>query len=457
MNISSNSKIFPTLAIVFWCASLVVPAIMFEGQSYFLGWHVLVFGMAFGWLCNGWAVYANLFFLIAFIRLLHHKTPWISSLLMLGLAALLPLFSGAPANEGTDVIDAVVSWGLGAVFWMTAMYFIVAAVIARHLRISVVAGVVTSVAILLLVYVILCVNYLNVRKLANDQEREMYLSKGMMLPVVKMSGVPFKFPRGNPELKNEIVTLKVDAALKSGDENTPKLFIPKIVNYREDGYQWITAPLLGGGSLTLRTKSEDESIILEITKNPPGVLVRIFNVKTNKEFFRQQLRILNRNHSRFYYPLATRNGVEKGYDSAILRVLGRDKNVSAETKSHRVSIEGDFGNISCNVNKFDDANGFSVWDNREVVFEPSLIAKNQGICSERYMYLIGLVWKSTKEAAPFVRVFDRRSLSHVASYGEASFAMIGEHEKNMILSVNVDDDKVTVNTKVGGFSARRLY
>jgi hypothetical protein len=112
----------PVLALVMWLLSLVLPSFSVGPEStVWLGGKVLLYGLGFGWLCSGWAAYANVFFLVAAVRLFLGKAPTVSTLLMVVFAATLPLFKGVPRDEGTGVVLFVSNWGAGLWVWLTAL------------------------------------------------------------------------------------------------------------------------------------------------------------------------------------------------------------------------------------------------------------------------------------------------------------------------------------------------
>jgi hypothetical protein len=115
-----------------WLLSLLLPAFSIEPSGEV--WHgrrVLFEGLLFGWTCQGWAVYANVFFVVAIVRLLMGKAPVVSAVAVLLLVATLPLFKGVPRDEATGTILAVQNWGAGAAVWLLSLAMILLAIILR--------------------------------------------------------------------------------------------------------------------------------------------------------------------------------------------------------------------------------------------------------------------------------------------------------------------------------------
>src|SRR5437870_8200295 len=80
------------------------------------GGAILLFGLPFGWLTNGWAVYANLFFPFVIFRAYKGKAaPVAAGLMMLFLFSIV-FFQEMLANEGGATQD-IASWGWGAILW----------------------------------------------------------------------------------------------------------------------------------------------------------------------------------------------------------------------------------------------------------------------------------------------------------------------------------------------------
>ena len=108
-----------------WCVSLLLPGFRVETQAASVpGIYVLLLGLAFGWMVMGFAVYANLFFLRAAWVMHTGRLPEGSVVLVLLLAATLPLFRGPLRDEGSSAIAPVSSWGWGAVLWVIALLLI---------------------------------------------------------------------------------------------------------------------------------------------------------------------------------------------------------------------------------------------------------------------------------------------------------------------------------------------
>ena len=125
-------------ASIAWLASLALTGFVVEPATEpWFGARVLTYGLLFGWLCHGWAVYANLFFLLAAARLFAGRVPVASTVIMLAFVATLPLFKGVPRDEGSGTILPLVSWGLGTFLWLGSFGLLVSALVAQMRFISI--------------------------------------------------------------------------------------------------------------------------------------------------------------------------------------------------------------------------------------------------------------------------------------------------------------------------------
>ena len=119
-------------AVLLWLVSLALPGFtVARSPEPWPGARNLGYGLVFGWLCRGWAVYANIFFFVAVLQLFRGKLPIVSTATMVVLAFTLPLFNGVPRDEGTGVILPVESWGLGAGLWLASLLALAVAVAVR--------------------------------------------------------------------------------------------------------------------------------------------------------------------------------------------------------------------------------------------------------------------------------------------------------------------------------------
>lgn len=117
---------------VAWLISLLLPGFSLgPDRDIWLGGQILFAGLLFGWGFGGWAVYANIFFVIAVVRLLMGKVPMKSALGAVLLAATVPLFKGVPRDEGTGIMLTVQSWGAGAALWLFSIVTVLLAVVIQ--------------------------------------------------------------------------------------------------------------------------------------------------------------------------------------------------------------------------------------------------------------------------------------------------------------------------------------
>ena len=153
-----------------WLISLMLPAFLVDGTGdLMVGLEALFFGTLFGWVVRGWAAYANLFFVIATIRLMTGGQPCKSVVVMLALAATLPAFQGAIISEGASA-SPVVSWGWGAFLWIVSLLLCTLAAAVRAGKVKT-AGALASLALLIACAVGIHELNLHQRRLANERKR----------------------------------------------------------------------------------------------------------------------------------------------------------------------------------------------------------------------------------------------------------------------------------------------
>lgn len=114
-----------------WLVSLTLPGFVVNpSPEPWFGARILGYGLAFGWLCNGWAVYANIFFIYGLARLLLGAASVPAAIAAIGLAATLPLFTDLPHGSSGASLP-VLGWGSGVAFWLAALLLLFVATLLR--------------------------------------------------------------------------------------------------------------------------------------------------------------------------------------------------------------------------------------------------------------------------------------------------------------------------------------
>ena len=133
--LSTRARIANALAIsafAAWAVSLGLPGFTAGGEAW-TGGPILGYGLAFGWLCGGWAAYANIFFLAALLRFSVGAFPIVALALMVALAGTLPMFDALPRGE-SGATTPIESWGLGVAIWLLSLVLLVGAVVVRDVQ-----------------------------------------------------------------------------------------------------------------------------------------------------------------------------------------------------------------------------------------------------------------------------------------------------------------------------------
>lgn len=176
------------VALCLWFFSLFFPGFKhgFGGET-LNGIYILLLGIPFGWMSNGWAVYANLFFISVFFKVISEKKPVWSVLFMVGFAATLPLCNEILVNENGGM-SPVTAWGWGAIIWIEALILMTCASLLQK-------GIINSRGFWLsgvLVFAVFLGAYqLHLRHLqqANEQEKSLFLNGKMAFMTLDPCGI----------------------------------------------------------------------------------------------------------------------------------------------------------------------------------------------------------------------------------------------------------------------------
>jgi hypothetical protein len=460
---TSLSKTLAIVAVGCWLVSLALPGFIVatRAEAWF-GGLILLFGILFGWTVNGWAVYANLFFVAVVFALYRNRTPRVSVVLMLFLAATLPLFSGVIQDAGSGTKLPVVSWGWGAVLWL---YSLILVATAAGLRAGIVNRTATKVmgGVLAVAFLsIVALNYWQWLK-ANEQEKDVYLSKGMAFTVTDFCDIPFSWPKNALVPANETVSLDVDPKLRTGRDGYPYLFIPSLRNFQQDGLDWVTFRDPNSPSIVVKVRglADSKRFVLQGKTSPEGAVIRLVDSQNNTALYEQRLKTRPGKWGGAEFCPASE--VAKGYDKAVLRAVGQDR----EQKYPREVLQTEVAQMPCSLSSdnLDGTNGMQSlksWDGRTVNLQPESLRTLPGFCSRSY---VGLVHLSIDPGAnaiglhPIVHLFDRKTMRPIATFTNPRLCFEGCKvvANDVVLGLRVEGENVTVLTTRGEASAKRAH
>lgn len=444
-----------------WVMSLILPGFNVAGQADSIwGYQILLFGMVFGPGVGGWAVYANVFFLFAAFKLKVGKTPIASIWLMLLLTATLPFFRGAMLNEGGAGISPVVSWGWGFVLWLFAILSL-ASVAAYQARVVSRTGMrVLAYAAVTISLGIGCLSIVQ-RLYANEQERDVYLPVGMAFTQVEFCGIPVSMPLEPVIPPGELIRLDIEPKLLAHGGELPRLELPKLLRYEEDGFDWVSYREVNSSYvvLTVREPAKPKRFVLQGRQTDEGAAIRLIDAKTNSTLYEQRLKIRPlKGGGSMYCPAS---GTSKGYMNAITRAVGQH----LAERYPKETLKNETGRIACSlgsdyIDGTKDDEGLLSWDGRVVNLSKSLRSR-VGFCSESY---IGLLYVSENATAgplrlsPVVILYDRKSLRPLAAFNDGIACPLREKcpesSKDILLGFRIEGDTANVITTHGELAAK---
>lgn len=453
------------IAVLTWLISLALPGFSVESSSeIWFGYLILLTGLMFGWLVNGWAVYANLFFVFAMFRLYTGKMPSISVYAMLVLTALLPLFSGVIRDSGSGYILPVVSWGWGAVFWVISILLLACAAAVRAEVLS--KQGLRNVA-LVIVTVLAIIPYIHHRQLssANEQERDIYFSRGMAFTIAPLCDVPLVWPTAQVVPSDEVVAFDISPELKSGKNGKPVLSLPTLANFHENGFDWVTfrEPMTSSNTVKVRYSAKSSHLILQAKETSEGAIIRLLDEATKMPLYEQRLKtkILPGGRSVFCPGSSEQisGGRTKGYDSAVLYALGQ----SSGQKINYDPLLAETADLSCNLgaDNIDGIDGLRMWDGRHVILYPESIRSRIGFCSDSYIsqvYVANFSGANLNDFSLVVQIYDRKTLRPLANYydGRSCGRECKDADRDIIKRVRISDGAAIVETTLGELVAKRI-
>lgn len=460
----SLSRNLRRAALAAWCISLALPGFIVatRTESYTSGLEILVTGTLFGWMVNGWAVYANFFFLAAAIYLSSNKTPVKSVVFMLFLAATLPLFRGVIQDEGSGTILPVVSWGWGAILWLLSLVLLAMAAAVHggvlhrlHVKLLGLAIGVTVIA--------LGIVHIQQTRNANLQEKDMFLSKGMAFTNAEFCGVPFVWPTEALVPPGELIKLDVEPKYLNSNKSTPFFWQPTFARYEDAGFDWVSYPHINQiyTGITVRTPAKPKKFVLQLQSTEEGAVIKLRNEQTNATVYEQRLRI---RRGTFNYPkFCPEARGALGYSNAILRAVGQDPT----DRYPKEILRNETARVPCNLGTtpIDGTKGretLLTWDGRVVNLQPESIRNRIGFCSDSYIGLLYVFENSASSTAglsPVVMLYDRNSLRPIANFNDGltcSGMRCGEAPKDILLGFRIEGDSAIVETTQGELISKRL-
>jgi len=452
-----------------WVLSLVLPGFVVQKQSsetLWLGIRILPFGLLFGWLVMGWAVYANVLFFWVLGRVRKGKPAGTSIFFMLLLVATLPFFRGIVINEGSGAISPVASWGWGALIWLTALCLAIAASAVQQGWLELkVRQVQYGLVGLAGIYTLMIALHVYQWTQANIQEREMYLRGDMAFTVVPFCGVPLAWPEGALIEPDEILDLDIDSSLKGAKYPTPSIELPDFERYRSDGFEWVTYFRSFTSPVTVKVRypapPNPSRVSFQVKETGQGAMIRLVQNATGQVLYEQELRRRRQFGQRSGQEYCPDSGWprKKGYQSALLRALGRRTDGRSVVSSRsKPQLQTETANESCDLGgqDIDGIEGLRAWDSRQVILDPDLRA-NKSLCSKTYI-AIASVRNEPAGLWSRIDVFDRytlRPLARFVSGGSISNDPRFEFPKDTIIGMRIANDAITVETTQGEVHATK--
>jgi hypothetical protein len=395
----------------------------FVGHAPNLGWSVLFRGLLFGWAMSGWAAYANVCFVVAAIYLLRGRQPSISIILMLACAATLPMFDREMAP---DYESPVLAWGWGMPVWLSAQVALTSATIARSGRPR--AATMILAVSLVVGFGALFATRSSQLRLANEQERDLYLSHGMAFAATKLCEVPFEWPEGPVIPKGARFATDIDPSLRSDPPDLLWLGLPLFRGRVVSDQEWDVFSLPGVFSGEYRVKvTEPARFVLEARKVDGGAVVRIRDRQAHavlyEQSFREHISIEksgSRNARKYLCPGGNDDPESRGVKQALARALGLPlRPVDDRTPPE---LPDEIATEPCPLAYAGQPGRFR-WDEREIVLSSEVAQQSAGFCSEKHAFLARLTrgGGTGPGDVPNVLVLDRDTLRPVALFDDRNW------------------------------------
>lgn len=446
-------------ALLAWSISLFMPVFNTGGFGPQLaGGAILLLGLLFGWLGNGLAAYANVFFLYAAWRLCTGKVPRISIVIMLVLAASLPLLNLFLVKSEARLLP-IVSWGWGAFMWVWSLLLLTGATAARRGIIGARGGLGLG---LLMLASGLAASALHAHqwRAANIEDRRELLPAGMIYTTSALCPVPLTLPAPSDARDGEPLVLDIDAQLLHAPGRGPSLKLPGgFTEQHADGSAWI---LRSGGPIELmvRQKAQPGALLLQVKATGDDAVIRLLGGVPQRVRYEQPVKRVAGWRSFSFCPVAERGlhgGMRGEFTAALQRAMGQGQPlvpmvpvapmVHAEVARQRCDVGAD---------DIDHIAGLRTLDGREVMLPPQMYTM-AGFCSENYIALAGGAERSGKgRLGAIVHVLDRKTLKPLAMFDGARTcppALCAAGQAVTLNAIRLDRRSAIVETSHGEFAA----
>jgi hypothetical protein len=457
------ARLIAHAALACWLISLALPGFVVQSRTEPLyGAFILLLGLLFGWMVMGWAAYANLSFPYVLIRIYMRKASPIAAPIMLLLGLTVFVFEGVVRDEGSGAVLPVVSWGVGAILWGSAL--LLTAIASGLLAGSFGSKTALRLAGGLGVFIAsLGALHLAQRFLANEQERAIYLSGGMVFTTAAFCGVPFSWPEKPLLPPDEVVKLDVEPGLKDYNSGSPYLLLPRFSAVEEEGTTWRTwhDPVISSSRVKVRYVGTQARYALQARRTADGAVLRLVD-GAGTTLYEQPLKSVRIRNYSTYCPYATQSweGLKKGYDTALLRAVGERTPREIPVQS----LKPQRAAVACSLGEqdLDGVKGLRTWDGRQAVLEPESVRTRPGFCSEDYIGLVYVFKRSETpgDLSPVVQIYDRGTLRPLASFNDGRVCpsgRCGEAPRTVARAVRIlGDAGVAVETEFGDLPAKRI-
>lgn len=453
-------------ALALWLVSLTLPGFSAEGsRDVWHGGMILLIGLPLGWMLHGWAVYANIFFIYAVIRILLGRKPTLAILCMIVLAATMPFFTGVVENEGNGEWLPIASWGWGAFIWLISLFILTCAALFQTLRLGARSLIVVTLAVFGTLSFISFKHHEQWLK-ADVPERQLYLSDGLAITRSSFCGEKLIIPTNPVLAAGTVLEEDIDPDLQ---RHRPWIILPHIPNYHADGYDWVSYSVDNhrSAALTVRYRSAANHPLLQVKRTGNGAVIRILAEDRKNILYEQRLSLKQiEKKSPIYCPMESQEysntkARSTGYDKELLHALGEstskdhvwDASLSSEDASERCSL-GPKG--------LDGIKDLRLWDGRQVIFGNGLLSTGQGFCSKNYILIENLApYSSAPQKLGYViEIFDRTTLRPLAVFNGVhectSLDTCNIFKKEVATGVRVSNSTAVIESPYGGFIANRL-
>ncbi|NHZ37771.1 hypothetical protein [Massilia rubra] len=445
-------------ALLAWIISMGSPVFATGAYSPPLpGGGMLLLGLLFGWAANGWAVYANPFFLYAAWRLCMGKVPRKSIVLMLLFAATLPLLTGILDKKGGHGSHAV-SWGWGAFMWLWSLVLLTAATAARRRIIGVRGALVLGLLIALSFVAALALHARQWRAAGHD-DRALLLPHGMIYTTSDLCPVPLTWPVPSDAPGGEPLVLDIDARVLEPAGAGPALELPGgFTKAHAGGAAWI-AYSDREDSLMIRQAAQPGTLLLEVKALGDGAVLRLLKGEPRRLLYEQRLASVDsgRGRPRSLCPLMARApnyGLHFEYGGALLRAMGQGLPFAHDKPLARAEVVRQ----RCPIGSA-DIDGIArlrSLDGREVI-AAGRMGGMSGFCSDSYVVLAGdLARSGDARLRPVVHVLDRKTLRPLARFdGQRSCppAICAPGPEATLDGVRLEGDSAVIETSRGEYVA----